>query len=390
MIENIDLNKSSKNKNEINNYIFPDYEEEQIKEAFDVFDFNGNNFISATELKEIFHYINEEVTEEEIDEMINLADKEGNGQVNWINFYEFISGKIIKDEIKEMKKTPELYPEDNFNKQQHLKKPKIQFINPIEINNISNYKEDKDIKIKEDSIKTIKSKRNTEKDKDKNIKKNNYENEISDENDNNVENNKIDNYVQEILQKRKERLENNYLVNKVKINNVENIKPKSTKLILKEEDSRNNLNKNKIITYDSFSESSIENENNEENNNIDIENLENKSKNINDENNKTKTSNFLPLDRTNSMRKIKPKVNANNNENKKLKNKNKYDNNLNGILNTKHKKFFNYQINKNFKIENVKRKKLKDFEKEEEDEDNEQKEENEEIEDENEEEDEKE
>ena len=107
-MKDVNYNNENKSKNEsmkdsINNYIFPEYKEEQIKEAFDVFDFNGNNFISANELKEIFQYIKEEVTEEELDEMINLADKEGDGQVNWVNFYEFISGKTISTDVKNMK-----------------------------------------------------------------------------------------------------------------------------------------------------------------------------------------------------------------------------------------------------------------------------------------------
>ena len=42
-------------KDTINNYIFPEYKEEQIKEAFDVFYFNDNIFISVNELKKIFH-----------------------------------------------------------------------------------------------------------------------------------------------------------------------------------------------------------------------------------------------------------------------------------------------------------------------------------------------
>lgn len=174
MIEKNELNNNNENEdnnNSINNYIFPYYEEEQIKEAFDVFDFNGNNFISAAELKEIFHYINEEVTEEELDEMISLVDKEGNGQVNWIDFYEFVSGKRIKDEIKDMKKTPGLYPEDNFNKQQHLKKTKIEF---IKINQNKNNEETDDNKEKEEPNKNISI--NKEKDNKKNKIKiiNNY------------------------------------------------------------------------------------------------------------------------------------------------------------------------------------------------------------------------
>ena len=68
--------------------------------------------------------------------MISLADKEGDGQVNWVNFYEFISGKMINQGIKDMKLTPGLYHEDIFNKQQHLNKPENEFINiNNEINN---------------------------------------------------------------------------------------------------------------------------------------------------------------------------------------------------------------------------------------------------------------
>lgn len=362
MLEKNELNNKKFKNDPINNYyIFPDYEEEQIKEAFDVFDFNGNNYISAIELKEIFNYINEEVTEDEIDEMINLVDKEGNGQVNWINFYEFVSGKIIKSEIKEMKKTPDLYPDDNFNKQQHLKKSKIKFINSNEINHkINGHKK------KEDTIKTtnIRNEINNEKDKYKDsiLRKKNYKNELSNENDNNEEDNHIDNYVREILKKRKERLENNYLLDKVKINNIEEknrLKPK--KLILKDDDN----NKNKIITYDSFSESSIENEQidyNKNIKNIDDEYLENNeslntSKNLNEKDNKTKISNFLPLDRTNSMRKIKPIISENNNdENKFLKIKNNkigYVNDLKDIQIKKSSKYLDYQINKKG---NIKRK----------------------------------
>ena len=100
-------------KNEKNEYCFPNYETEQIKEAFDIFDINRNGYIGVDELKEIFTIINEEVTEEELDEMIGLADKEGDGQVNWLNFYEFISGNGITDEIKKMKRMDDVEENEN-------------------------------------------------------------------------------------------------------------------------------------------------------------------------------------------------------------------------------------------------------------------------------------
>ena len=37
--------------------------------------------------------------------MIGLTDKEGDGQVNWLNFYEFING--INEDIKRMKRIEE-------------------------------------------------------------------------------------------------------------------------------------------------------------------------------------------------------------------------------------------------------------------------------------------
>ena len=57
--------------------------------------------------------------------MINLADKEEDGQVNQVNFYEFVSGKTVYEEIKNMKITLGLYQEDNYNKMQYLKKQKL-------------------------------------------------------------------------------------------------------------------------------------------------------------------------------------------------------------------------------------------------------------------------
>ncbi len=327
MLEKSDFNNNNKTDNKkdnINDYIFPQYEEQQIKEAFDVFDFNGNNFISVNELKEIFNYIKEEVTEEELDEMINLADKEGDGQVNWVNFYEFISGKTIRPDVKDMKKTAGLYPEDKYNQIQHLKKSKIEFmdlnnneINHDEIetkrvnkgpnkNNIINNISPKDKILNENEEKNIK---NVKKKKKISIKYN------KDEENNNINNEfedaKVDNYVQEILKKRQEKIQNNYFVNKAKIKDIED-KPKKVgkKLIYID-----NSQKKQIVTNGSLNESSSEVKSNDSNNS---DNNNKKEKNMEDkETNKTKVSNFLPLDRTNTMKKINPIIQEINNENEK-------------------------------------------------------------------------
>ena len=334
MLEKSNLNNNNitdNKKDNINDYIFPQYEEQQIKEAFDVFDFNGNNFISVNELKEIFHYIKEEVTEEELDEMINLADKEGDGQVNWVNFYEFISGKTISPEVKDMKKTPGLYPEDKYNEIQHLKKSKIEFENlnnEINDDKIETKRVDKESG-KKNNINNISPKDKTlNENEDKNLKNGKKKKKISikynkDEENNNINNEfedaKVDNYVQEILKKRQEKIQNNYFVNKAKIKDIED-KPKKVgkKLIYID-----NSQKKQIVTNGSLNESSSEIRSNDSNN-IDNNDNQNKNNDNNEDNNKeekeankTKISNFLPLDRTNSMKKINPVIQEINDESEK-------------------------------------------------------------------------
>jgi calmodulin len=60
--------------------------EEEVKEAFRVFDKEGNGFISAAELRHVMTNLGEKLTEEEVDEMIREADVNGDGQINYEEF----------------------------------------------------------------------------------------------------------------------------------------------------------------------------------------------------------------------------------------------------------------------------------------------------------------
>ena len=61
----------------------PTDSEDEMREAFRVFDKDGNGFISAAELRHVMTNLGEELTDEEVDEMIREADIDGDGQVNY-------------------------------------------------------------------------------------------------------------------------------------------------------------------------------------------------------------------------------------------------------------------------------------------------------------------
>ncbi|SPP89695.1 calmodulin-related protein 97A-like [Drosophila guanche] len=67
--------------------------EEEMREAFKIFDRDLDGFISPAELRFVMINLGEKVTDEEIDEMIREADFDGDGLINYEEFVWMISQK---------------------------------------------------------------------------------------------------------------------------------------------------------------------------------------------------------------------------------------------------------------------------------------------------------
>jgi len=61
--------------------------EDEIREAFKVFDNDGNGFINRQELRVVMMNLGEKLTDEEIECLIDDVDIDGDGQINYEEFY---------------------------------------------------------------------------------------------------------------------------------------------------------------------------------------------------------------------------------------------------------------------------------------------------------------
>lgn len=61
--------------------------EEDIKEAFRFFDRDGNGYITAYEFRQVMANIGERLNGPEIEFMIREADADGDGQINYEEFF---------------------------------------------------------------------------------------------------------------------------------------------------------------------------------------------------------------------------------------------------------------------------------------------------------------
>ncbi|XP_047503285.1 calmodulin-like isoform X1 [Pieris napi] len=67
--------------------------EDELREAFRVFDKNNDGLISSVELRHVMTNLGERLSEEEVDDMIREADLDGDGMVNYDEFVTILTSK---------------------------------------------------------------------------------------------------------------------------------------------------------------------------------------------------------------------------------------------------------------------------------------------------------
>ena len=72
------------------------FSDEEIKEAFNTFDINGDGYINAAEIYAIMQLLGENPEDDVVDEMLNMFDSSGDGQIKWQEFYSKITGHVLR------------------------------------------------------------------------------------------------------------------------------------------------------------------------------------------------------------------------------------------------------------------------------------------------------
>ncbi|TDG38308.1 hypothetical protein AWZ03_015270, partial [Drosophila navojoa] len=66
--------------------------QEELREAFRMYDKEGNGYINVSDLREILRALDDKLTEDELDEMIAEIDTDGSGTVDFDEFMEMMTG----------------------------------------------------------------------------------------------------------------------------------------------------------------------------------------------------------------------------------------------------------------------------------------------------------
>uniref|UniRef100_A0A4D5RB46 Calglandulin n=1 Tax=Scolopendra viridis TaxID=118503 RepID=A0A4D5RB46_SCOVI len=66
--------------------------QEELREAFRLYDKEGNGYINVSDLREILRALDDSLKEDELDEMIAEIDTDGSGTVDFDEFMEMMTG----------------------------------------------------------------------------------------------------------------------------------------------------------------------------------------------------------------------------------------------------------------------------------------------------------
>ncbi|XP_066336426.1 calmodulin-like isoform X2 [Miscanthus floridulus] len=76
-------------------------DEDELREAFRVFDQDQNGFISRDELRHVLQNLGEKLSDEELAEMLREADSDGDGQINYTEFAKVMLAKRRNQELED-------------------------------------------------------------------------------------------------------------------------------------------------------------------------------------------------------------------------------------------------------------------------------------------------
>jgi calmodulin len=86
---------------------------EEFKEAFELFDKDGDGRVTARELGVVMRSLGHEPTEEELRDMVNEIDIDGNGTIELEEFVKMMSKKVQTDENeKELREAFQVFDKD--------------------------------------------------------------------------------------------------------------------------------------------------------------------------------------------------------------------------------------------------------------------------------------
>lgn len=81
--------------------LIPYEKQSECKEIFDLFDKNGDQTISSSELENLLRALGAKPTKDEIDGMIKEVDNDGSGKIDYNEFLVFYSRKMNEPETEE-------------------------------------------------------------------------------------------------------------------------------------------------------------------------------------------------------------------------------------------------------------------------------------------------